>query len=110
MNWKRMLVFITGSVGQELLLRNEYLLTENRLLRRQLEGRLQLTDPERISLAKVGKQLGRIAFAACGEISLLPAQAARFVGDDPQPLGFGRFPAQFPKMVFPELALPGSAC
>jgi putative transposase len=59
MNWKRMLAYITGSVDQELLLRNEYLVTENRILRRQVPGRPQLTDSERIDLAKVGKQLGR---------------------------------------------------
>ena len=33
MSWKRMLVYITGSADQELLLRNEYLATENRILR-----------------------------------------------------------------------------
>lgn len=33
MNWKRLLAYITGSVDQELLLRNEYLATENRMLR-----------------------------------------------------------------------------
>jgi len=33
MNWKRLLPYITGSVDQELLLRNEYLATENRILR-----------------------------------------------------------------------------
>ena len=54
-----MLAYITGSVDEELLLRNEYLVTENRILRHHLQGRLQLTDFERISLAKVGKQLGR---------------------------------------------------
>ena len=59
MNWKRMLAYITGSVDQELLLRNEYLVTENRILRRHVQGRLRLADSERISLAKVGKQLGR---------------------------------------------------
>ncbi len=32
MNWKRMLATISGSVDQELLLRNEYLVTENRIL------------------------------------------------------------------------------
>ncbi len=52
MNWKRMLAYITGSVDQELLLRNEYLVAENRILHRQIQGRLQLTDAERISLAK----------------------------------------------------------
>ena len=33
MNWKRMLASISGSVDQELLLRNEYLVTENRILK-----------------------------------------------------------------------------
>ena len=46
MNWKRMLAYISGSVDQELLLRNEYLVTENRILKNQIKGRLQLTDPE----------------------------------------------------------------
>ncbi len=31
MNWKRMLATLSGSVDQELLLRNEYLVTENRI-------------------------------------------------------------------------------
>ena len=54
-----MLAYITGSVDQELLLRNECLVTENRILHRQRHGWLRLTDSERISLAKVGKPLGR---------------------------------------------------
>jgi putative transposase len=39
MNWARLLAYITGTVDQELLLRNEYLVAENRILRRQLKGR-----------------------------------------------------------------------
>src|SRR5438093_11905452 len=35
-NWKTLLAYITGSVDQELLLRNEYLMTENRILRQQI--------------------------------------------------------------------------
>jgi hypothetical protein len=50
MNWKRLLAYITVSVDQELLLRNELLLTENRIFKNQIKGRLQLTDLERISL------------------------------------------------------------
>ena len=46
-----MLAYITGSVDQELLLRNEYLATENGILKNQIKGRLRLTDSERISLA-----------------------------------------------------------
>ena len=53
-----MLATISGSVDQELLLRNEYLVTENRILKNQIKGRLQLTDPERISLAEIGLRLG----------------------------------------------------
>ena len=45
MTWKRLLAFITGSVEEQLILQNEYL----------------LTDSQRISLAKIGKRLGRKA-------------------------------------------------
>ena len=61
MDWKRLLAYVTGSVDQEILLRNEYLATENRILRGQLKGRLRLTDGERRSLAEIGKRLGRKA-------------------------------------------------
>ena len=47
MDWARMLAYITGTVDQELLLRNEYLATENRILKAQLKGRLLLTGAER---------------------------------------------------------------
>jgi putative transposase len=40
MDWKQLLAYMTGSVDQELLLRNEYLVTENRLLRHQITGRV----------------------------------------------------------------------
>jgi putative transposase len=59
MDWKHLLAYITGSVDQELLLRNEYLVTENRLLRGQIKGRVQLSDSERKTLAEIGKKLGR---------------------------------------------------
>jgi len=31
-SWKTLLTYITGTVDQELLVRNEYLVTENRIL------------------------------------------------------------------------------
>ena len=68
MNWKRLLAYITGSVDQELLLRNEYLATENRILRDQVKGRLRLSDAERISLAEIGKRLGRKALEEVAQI------------------------------------------
>jgi putative transposase len=61
MEWKRLLAYITGSVDQELLLRNEYLVTENRMLRQQIPSRVRLTDAERKTLAEIGKKLGRQA-------------------------------------------------
>jgi hypothetical protein len=68
MNWKRMHAYVTGSVDEELLARNEYLVTENRILRNQVKGRIRLTDPERISLAKVAKKLGRKALGEIAQI------------------------------------------
>ena len=61
MDRARLLAYITGTVDQELLLRNEYLATENRILRAQLKGRLLLSDAERASLAEIGHRLGRKA-------------------------------------------------
>jgi transposase InsO family protein len=61
MDWKTLLVYITGTVDQALLWRNEYLVTENRILRQQIKGRVQLTDAERRNLAEIGKQLGKKA-------------------------------------------------
>jgi hypothetical protein len=37
-NWARLLAYITGLVNQELLLQNEYLAAENRILRSHLAG------------------------------------------------------------------------
>jgi len=48
MIWARMLAYITGTVDQELLLRNEYLAAENRILRAQIKGRLLLSDAEKL--------------------------------------------------------------
>jgi hypothetical protein len=52
-----------GLVNQELLLQNEYLAAENQSLRAYLPVRLRLTDPERSTLAEIGKRLGRKAEA-----------------------------------------------
>lgn len=61
MDWKTLFAYITGSVDQELLLRNEYLVAENRLLRQQIKGCVQLSDGERKTLAEIGKKLGKQA-------------------------------------------------
>ena len=61
MDWQHLLAYITGTVDQELLLRNEYLVTENRILRNQIQGRVRLSDGERQALAAIGQQLGKKA-------------------------------------------------
>jgi putative transposase len=68
MGWKKLLAYITGSVDQELLLRNEYLVTENRILRNQINGRVPLSDGERKVLAEIGKKLGKHALAEVATI------------------------------------------
>src|SRR3989442_11371989 len=61
MIWAHMLAYITGTVDQELLLRNEYLAAENRILRAQIKGRLLLSDAEKATLAEIAHRLGRNA-------------------------------------------------
>ena len=68
MDWTTMLAYITGSVDQELLLRNEYLVAENRILRNRLRGRLSLADGERRTLAEIGKRLGKRALEEVASI------------------------------------------
>ena len=53
MDWPSLLAYITGRVDQELLLRNEYLAAENRILRAKIKGRLQLSDGEKSTLAEI---------------------------------------------------------
>jgi hypothetical protein len=68
MDWKQLLAYITGTVDQELLLRNEYLVTENHILRDQLKGRIRLSDGERKALAEIGQKLGKKALAEVAKI------------------------------------------
>jgi len=68
MDWKTLLAYITGTVDQELLLRNEYLVTENRILRNQLKGRIRLSDGERKTLAVIGQKLGKQALKEVARI------------------------------------------
>jgi putative transposase len=61
MDVKPLLAYMTGSVDQELLLRHECPVTENRILRQQITGRVRLSDGEGKTLAKRGKRLGKQA-------------------------------------------------
>ena len=62
-DWLRLLGYVTGLVNQELLLKNEYLVAENRILKAHIRGRLLLSDGEKATLAEIAKRLGRPALA-----------------------------------------------
>ena len=69
MDWTHILAYVTGTVDQELLARNEYLAAENRILKSQLNGRLRLSDAERAMLGKIGHRLGRQALAEVATVA-----------------------------------------
>ena len=52
------LAMVGGHVNEELLLRNEYLATENEILRNKLQSKISFSNCERIRLAKLGKRIG----------------------------------------------------
>jgi putative transposase len=57
----RLLAYVTGMVNQQLLLQNEYLIAENRILRSHLPARVPLTNAQRTTLAEIAKRMGRRA-------------------------------------------------
>jgi putative transposase len=69
LDWARTLAYVTGAVDQELLVRNEYLTAENRILTAQLNGRLKLSDAERSTLGEIGHRLGRTALAEVATVA-----------------------------------------
>src|SRR4030095_9095671 len=64
-----LLAYVTGLVNQEPLLQNEHLAAENQILRAHLPPRLRLTDPERSTLAEIGRRLGRKAFRRVARVA-----------------------------------------
>jgi putative transposase len=69
MIWAQLLAYVTGTVDQELLLRNEYLTAENRILKAQIKGRLLLSEEEKATLAEIAHRLGRKALGGSGRSS-----------------------------------------
>src|SRR5258706_1842961 len=67
--WARLLAYVTGLVNQQLLLQNEYLIAENGILRTHLPTRLRLSDPQRSTLAEIGKRLGRKALEQVASVA-----------------------------------------
>jgi transposase InsO family protein len=68
-DWKTLLAYVTGSVDGQLLLRIEYLVAENGILRDQITGRLRLSDAERKTLAELGKKLGKQGLAEVAKVA-----------------------------------------
>ena len=59
MLWASLVAYVTGTVDQDLLLRNEYLTAENRTLRGQIKDRLVLSEGEKATLAEIAHRLGQ---------------------------------------------------
>src|SRR5215472_12010875 len=72
--WARLLAYVTGLVNQELLLQNEYLAAENRILKTRLQPGWRLFDGERATLAEIGKRLGRKGLQPVARIALTQFQ------------------------------------
>ena len=67
MQWARILSYVTGTVDQELLARNEYLVAEDRIL--NAHARMKLSDAERAMLGEIGHRLGRKALAEVATVA-----------------------------------------
>jgi transposase len=61
MGWKNLLESLSESVNDHLWLRNGYLMAENRILRTQIDGRVQITGSDRKELAEIGAKLSKEA-------------------------------------------------
>jgi putative transposase len=65
----RLLAYVTGMVNQQLLLQNEYLIAENRILRSHLPARVPLTNAQRATLAEIAKGMGRQALEKVASVA-----------------------------------------
>jgi putative transposase len=61
--------YVTELVNEELLLKNEYLVAENRMLKAHIRGRLLLSDGEKATLAEIAKRVGRKALAQIARVA-----------------------------------------
>ncbi|MCP3882565.1 MAG: hypothetical protein GY701_29840 [Sulfitobacter sp.] len=80
MDWARILAYITGTVDQEFLARNEYLAAENRILKAQIKTRLRLTDAERVTLVEIAHRLDRKALEDVANVVGAADKAANLGG------------------------------
>ncbi len=68
MCWKTLLAAVSGHFNEEFARQIDFLKAENKILKKQIKGRLRLNDAERRTLAELGKPLGR---KILGEISTI---------------------------------------
>jgi len=68
--WVRLLADVAGLVNQRLLLQNEYLVAENRILRSHLPSRLRLSDPERFDSRGDWQAVGRKDLQTVASVAL----------------------------------------
>src|ERR1700735_3524119 len=68
-DWLRLLGYVTGLVNQELLVKDEYLVAENRILKAHIKGRLLLSDGEKATLAEIAKRVGRKALTEIARVA-----------------------------------------
>jgi len=66
--WLKLLAVAMGALNEETLLKYEYLVAENKILRKQVPGAVKLTDADRVKLAELGKKLGKKVLAEIGSI------------------------------------------
>ena len=80
MDWARILAYVTGTVDQELLGRNEYLTAENRILKEQLNRRPKLSDAERGVLGEIacGQKTRPAGSPAPSGVSIAVCAAVRY--------------------------------
>lgn len=62
-SWLQILAHVTGSINQELLLRNDYLVAENRILKSHIKGRLLLSDGERVTVGLAKSHRAGMSYA-----------------------------------------------
>ena len=82
MIWARMLAYITGTVDQELLLRNEYLAAENRILRAKSKAGCCYPMPKKLRwrssrMVKKIERVGKVRLAASTSLFGLPSPPPR---------------------------------
>jgi len=92
-HWAPLLAFVTGLVNQELLLRNECLAAENRILRAHLPSRLRLIAGEQVTPGAPWQIVICTAVFIVERIGLNPREESTFrrptVGSGPWHYGAG---------------------